>query len=126
MSWEWVKRPACPQVAGEARAERWKFSRSPSSATRDTRPPMTSSPMLPARSQYLLDLLDQVPDPRKRRRRRHPLTGLLAVGIAAVIAGPGVVRRDRAGAADAGAGVRAGLGAARGPRRSPRSGARSP
>jgi hypothetical protein len=29
----------------------------------------------------------QVPDPRKRRGRRHPLTGLLAVGIAAVIAG---------------------------------------
>ena len=48
---------------------------------------MTSSPMLPARSQYLLDLLAQIPDPRKRRRRRHPLAGLLAVGIAAVIAG---------------------------------------
>jgi DDE family transposase len=49
---------------------------------------MPSSPILPAaRSQYLLDLLAQVPDPRKKRGRRHPLAGLLAVGIAAVIAG---------------------------------------
>jgi len=31
-----VKRPAGPQAAGEARAERWKFSRSPSPAPRDT------------------------------------------------------------------------------------------
>lgn len=53
----------------------------------DTRPPMPSSPMPPDRGQYLLDLLDQIPDPRKRRGRRHPLAGLLAVGIAAVIAG---------------------------------------
>ena len=48
---------------------------------------MTSSSIPAARSQYLLDLLAQVPDPRKRRGRRHPLAGLLAVGIAAVIAG---------------------------------------
>jgi hypothetical protein len=48
---------------------------------------MTSSPIPAARSQYLLDLLAQVPDPRKKRGRRHPLAGLLAVGIAAVIAG---------------------------------------
>lgn len=33
--------------------------------------------MAAARSQYLLELLDQVPDPRKRRGRRHPLAGLL-------------------------------------------------
>ena len=42
---------------------------------------MTSSPMTAARSQDLLDLLAQVPDPQKRRGRRHPLAGLLAVGI---------------------------------------------
>ena len=42
-----------------------------------SRPPMTSSPIPAARSQYLLDLLAQVPDPRKRRGRRHPLAGLL-------------------------------------------------
>src|SRR5205814_3561057 len=54
---------------------------------RGLRPPMTSSPMADARCQYLLDLLAQVPDPRKRRGRRHPLAGLLATGIAAVVAG---------------------------------------
>jgi hypothetical protein len=43
--------------------------------------------MTAARSQNLLDLLAQVPDPRKRRGRRHPLAGLRAVGVAAVIAG---------------------------------------
>jgi predicted transposase YbfD/YdcC len=48
---------------------------------------MPSSPIPAARSQYLLDLLAQVPDPRKKRGRRHSLAGLLAVGIAAVIAG---------------------------------------
>jgi hypothetical protein len=40
-----------------------------------------------ARGQYLLDLLARVPDPRKKRGRRHTLAGLLAVGLAAVIAG---------------------------------------
>lgn len=40
-----------------------------------------------ARSQYLLALLAQAPGPRKKRGRRHPLAGLLAVGVAAVIAG---------------------------------------
>jgi hypothetical protein len=40
-----------------------------------------------ARSRYLLDLLAQLPDPWKRRGRRHSLAGLLAVGIAAVTAG---------------------------------------
>src|SRR5512135_475667 len=107
--------PACPQVAGRARAERWKFSRSPSSATRDARPPMTSSPIPAARSQYLLDLLAQVPDPRKRRGRRHPLAGLLAVGIAAVIAGSRSFAAIGQWAADAGPEVLAVLGAARGP-----------
>src|SRR5579872_5805191 len=49
---------------------------------------MTSSSMPDAaRTRYLLDLLSQVPDPRKRRGRRHALAGLLAAGIAAVIAG---------------------------------------
>src|SRR5450755_2494133 len=107
--------PACPRTAGRARAERWKFSRSPSSATRDARPPMSSSPIPAARSQYLLDLLTQVPDPRKKRGRRHPLPGLLAVGIAAVIAGSRSFAAIGQWAAGAGADVLAGLGAARGP-----------
>jgi predicted transposase YbfD/YdcC len=76
---------------------------------------MTSSPIPAARSQYLLDLLAQVPDPRKKRGRRHPLAGLLAVGIAAVIAGSRSFAAIGQWAADAGADVLAGLGAARGP-----------
>ena len=81
----------------------------------DTRPPMTSSSIPAARSQYLLDLHAQVPDPRKRRGRRHPLAGLLAVGIAAVIAGSRSFAAIGQWAADAGADVLAELGAARGP-----------
>ena len=76
---------------------------------------MTSSPIPAARSQYLLHLLAQVPDPRKRRGRRHPLAGLLAVGIAAVIAGSRSFAAIGQWAADAGPEVLAGLGAARGP-----------
>jgi predicted transposase YbfD/YdcC len=76
---------------------------------------MTSSPIPAARSQYLLDLLAQVPDPRKRRGRRHPLAGLLAVGIAAVIAGSRSFAAIGQWAADAGPDVLTVLGAARGP-----------
>jgi len=61
------------------------------------------------------ELLDQVPDPRKRRGRRHPLAGLLAVGIAAVIAGSRSFAAIGQWAAGVGAEVLAGLGAARGP-----------
>ena len=76
---------------------------------------MTSSPIAAARSQYLLDLLAQVPDPRKKRGRRHALAGLLAVGIAAVIAGSRSFAAIGQWAADAGPEVLAVLGAARGP-----------
>ena len=76
---------------------------------------MTSSPIPAARSQYLLDLLAQVPDPRKKRGRRHPLAGLLAVGIAAVIAGSKSFAAIGQWAADAGPEALAALGAARGP-----------
>src|SRR6266550_8292327 len=81
----------------------------------DARPLMTSSStMAAARSQYLLDLLAQIPDPRRRRGRRHPLAGLLAVGIAAVIAGSRSFAAIGQWAADAGPDVLAGLGAMRG------------
>jgi predicted transposase YbfD/YdcC len=70
--------------------------------------------MTAARSQYLLDLLAQVPDPRKRRGRRHPLAGLLAVGIAAVIAGSRSFAAIGQWAGDAGEEMLAALGAARG------------
>jgi predicted transposase YbfD/YdcC len=79
------------------------------------RPPMPSSPIPAARSQYLLDLLAQVPDPRKRRGRRHQLAGLLAVGIAAVTAWSRSFAAIGQWAADASAEVLTGLGAARGP-----------
>src|SRR6185437_6358268 len=107
--------PALLRVAGGARAERWKFSRSPSSVTRDARPPMPSSPIAAVRSQYLLELLAQVPDPRKKRCRRHALAGLLAVGTAAVIAGSRSFAAIGQWAADAGPDVLAALGADRGP-----------
>src|SRR6266550_8747792 len=82
----------------------------------DARPLMTSSStMAAARSQYLLDLLAQVPDPRKKRGRRHPLAGLLAVGIAAVIAGSKSFAAIGQWAADAGPATLAALGAVRGP-----------
>jgi len=81
----------------------------------DARPLMTSSStMAAARSHHLLDLLAQVPDPRKKRGRRHPLAGLLAVGIAAVIAGSRSFAAIGQWAADAGAEALAGLGAVRG------------
>jgi hypothetical protein len=77
---------------------------------------MSSSPIpavvSPARGQYLFDLLSQVPDPRKKRGRRHPLAGLLAVGIAAVVAGSRSFAAIGQRAADAGTGVLDILGAA--------------
>ena len=73
----------------------------------------SSSLTAAARSQYLLDLLAQLPDPRKRRGRRHSLAGLLAVGIAAVTAGSRSFAAVGQWAADAGVGVLAGLGAVR-------------
>src|ERR1700680_3144534 len=76
---------------------------------------MPSSPIPAARCHYLLDLLAQVPDPRKTRGRRHALAGLLAVGIAAVIAGSRSFAAIGQWAADAGEDVLAVLGADRGP-----------
>jgi DDE family transposase len=71
--------------------------------------------MTAARCQHLLDLLAKVPDPRKKRGRRHPLAGLLAVGIAAVIAGSKSFAAIGQWAGDAGPDVLAALGAERGP-----------
>jgi len=75
---------------------------------------MPSSPIPAARCHYLLDLLAQVPDPRKRRGRRHALAGLLATGIAAVIAGSRSFAAIGQWAADASPDVLAVLGAVRG------------
>src|SRR5580693_4156795 len=76
---------------------------------------MPSSPIPAARCHYLLDLLAQVPDTRKRRGRRHALAGLLAVGVAAVIAGARSFAAVGQWAADAGPEALGALGAARGP-----------
>ena len=77
---------------------------------------MTSSPITDAaRIRYLLDLLSTVPDPRKRRGRRHSLAGLLAVGTAAVIAGSRSFAAIGQWAADAGPEALTALGAVRGP-----------
>src|SRR6201985_3377975 len=57
----------------------------------------------------------QVPDPRKRKGRRHPLAGLLAVSVTAVIAGSKSCAAIGQWAADAGPDVLAALGAVRGP-----------
>lgn len=76
---------------------------------------MSSSSMTAAaRSRYLLDLLAQVPDPRTRRGRRHSLAALLAVGVAAVIAGSRSFAAIGQWAADADPEVLAVLGASRG------------
>ena len=75
---------------------------------------MPSSPIPAARCHYLLDLLAQVPDPRKRRGRRYALAGLLATGIAAVIAGSRSFAAIGQWAAGAGPEALAVLGAARG------------
>src|SRR6201981_3257655 len=76
---------------------------------------MPSSPIRAARCHYLLDLRAQVPDPRKKRGRRHALAGLLAVGIAAVIAGSKSFAAIGPWAGAAGRDVLAALGAERGP-----------
>jgi len=75
----------------------------------------SSRTLAAARSRYLLDLLAQVPDPRKPRGRRHSLAGLLAVGIAAVTAGARSFAAIGQWAADAGGDVLSVLGADRGP-----------
>jgi hypothetical protein len=85
-----------------------------SPASRD--PPADAIFAIPAtRCHYLLDLLAQVPDPRKRRGHRHSLAGLLAVGIAAVTAGSRSFAAIGQWAADAGR-----TGAIRAVRRAPR------
>jgi len=102
--------------AGGARAERWRFPHQSVSRYEDARPLMTSSPITDAaRTRYLLDLLAQIPDPRSPRGRRHPLAGLLAVGLAAVIAGSRSFAAIGQWAADAGQDVLTVLGSSRGP-----------
>lgn len=77
---------------------------------------MSSSPVsfLPARvvseQADLVTLLGQVPDPRKRRGVRHPVAGLLAVAVSAVVAGAQGFTAIGEWARDAGGDVLARLG----------------
>src|ERR1700735_800576 len=95
--------PAGLRVAGGARAERWKLSHSPSSATKDAGPVHVISCLAAAaRGRYLLDLLAQFPDPRKRCAEDRD------AGSAAVVEGylvaVGVGERERADARAVGGG----------------------
>jgi hypothetical protein len=64
----------------------------------------------------LLELLASVPDPRRRRGIRHSLPGILAVGIAAVLAGARSFAAIGQWVADADADLLAALGLRRGRR----------
>ena len=83
---------------------------------------MTSSRTAPVCSQavgaspasVLLDLLETVPDPRRRRGIRHSLPGILAVGIAAVVAGARSFAAIGQWVADADPDLLAALGSRRG------------
>jgi predicted transposase YbfD/YdcC len=73
--------------------------------------------LAPDRCRSLLDDLTQIADPRHRRGRRHPLTTVLAVAVAAVLAGAKSLAAIGEWAADAPAPVLAALGARRDPLR---------
>jgi DDE_Tnp_1-associated len=47
----------------------------------------TPAALAPDQCRSLLDHLAQIPDPRQRRGRQHPLGAVLAVAVAAVLAG---------------------------------------
>jgi hypothetical protein len=65
----------------------------------------------------LLDDLTQIADPRHRRGRRHPLATVLAVAVAAVLAGAKSLAAIGEWAADAPGPVLAALGVRRDPLR---------
>ncbi|WP_245880420.1 transposase family protein [Streptomyces zhaozhouensis] len=65
--------------------------------------------------EYLVELLGQVPDPRKRRGIRHPVGGLIAVAVCAVLAGARGFTAVGEWAQDASVASLARLGLARGP-----------
>lgn len=75
-------------------------------------PAPVSTPV--SRREHLVELLGQVPDPRKRRGIRHPVSGLIAVAVCAVLAGARGFTAIGEWARDAGAASLARLGLARG------------
>lgn len=75
-------------------------------------PAPVSTPV--SRCGHLVELLDQVPDPRKRRGIRHPVSRLIAVAVCAVVAGARGFTAIGEWAKDAGVASLARLGLARG------------
>jgi predicted transposase YbfD/YdcC len=73
--------------------------------------------LAPDQCRSLLDDLAQITDPRQRRGRRHSLVGVLAVAVAAVLAGAKSLAAIGEWAADAPQPVLAALGARRDPLR---------
>ncbi|MGI8306692.1 transposase family protein [Saccharopolyspora hattusasensis] len=71
--------------------------------------------MSAVRRQCLMDLLGLIKDPRRRRGRQYRLVGLLAVSVAAAIAGASSFTAIAQWARNAGEEVLAALGADRGP-----------
>ena len=49
--------------------------------------PAPLQPLSPMRASYLLEVLGSVPDPRQARGIRHGFVGIIAIGLAAVLAG---------------------------------------
>jgi DDE_Tnp_1-associated len=68
--------------------------------------------LTPQQYRSLLDYLAQVSDPRHRRGRRHALGAVLAVAVAAVLAGAGSLAAIGEWASDAPCQVLAALGSA--------------
>jgi fatty acid desaturase len=79
--------------------------------TGGTRPPRWH----PEQCRDLLDYLAQIPDPRHRRGRRHTLGAVLAVAVAAVVAGASSLAAIGEWASDAPCQVLAALGVRRDP-----------
>lgn len=77
--------------------------------------PVCPQPVVgPSAASVLLELLASVPDPRRPRGIRHGLPGILAVGLAAVVAGARSFAAIGQWVADADADLLAALGARRG------------
>jgi hypothetical protein len=71
--------------------------------------------LAPEQCRDLLDYLAQIPDPRHRRGRRHTLGAVLAVAVAAVVAGASSLAAIGEWASDAPCQVLAALGVCRDP-----------
>ena len=78
--------------------------------------PVCPQPVRASSASVLLELLATVPDPRRRRGIRHDLPGILAVGIAAVVAGARSFAAVGQWVADADVDLLAALGIRRGRR----------